>query len=59
MKFIVDSLPYYGDNCPFYAKCGQIDCPKRWDNKYIYSDLNPHKCEHLIEYKQFIKEQRE
>ena len=65
MKFIVDSLPYYGESCPFQDSCYQaecLDCPAGWDKYKVYGEYgqeNPRQCEHLIEYKQFIKEQKE
>lgn len=65
MKFIVDSLPYYGGLCPFHNDCYQAechDCPAGWDKYKVYGEYgqeNPRQCEHLIEYEQFIKERRE
>lgn len=56
MKFIVDTLPYYGDECPFSAKydniCyeNKIKCPRYWDKEFICSNDNPHECTFLIEY---------
>ena len=35
MKFIVDSLPYYGDDCPFSALYDNI-C---YENKTKYSKI--------------------
>lgn len=51
MKFIVDSLPYYGDICPFenLKICNQSDCPRNWSKYYVCSDKNPHECELLKE----------
>lgn len=67
MKFIVDSLPYYGDDCPFCVPeydsiryIGYVDrvkCPRYWDKYFICSDDNPHECEYLIEYDKY-KENR-
>lgn len=48
MKFLVDSLPYYGDTCPFEYICNaeEKDCPRHW-GKYKVTDenRNPHECE--------------
>lgn len=52
MKFIVDYLPYYGEDCPFYEMCQYSDaeeCPRYWDKYKICSDNNPHECNLLIE----------
>lgn len=61
MKFVVDSLPCYGDDCPFtfnledsygYGLCSYKNnkkCPRYWDKEFICSENNPHKCEYLIE----------
>lgn len=67
MKFIVDSLPYNMNNCPFhymdswgYTLCPYKDnktkCPRYWDIHFIYSDYNPHECNYLIEFDKFLKE---
>lgn len=53
MKFIVDKLPYFEDECPL-GSCGicyfthKSSCPKHWDKDKVEND-NPHECEHLIE----------
>lgn len=55
MKFLVDSLPYYGDDCPLFKKCWSREtkekCPRFWDKYKVCSDENPHECEYLIEQK--------
>lgn len=64
MKFIVDELPYYGDECPFSLwghdlcprKRDESECPRYWDKYFISSTNNPHQCYHLIEYEQYLKE---
>lgn len=47
-KFIVDELPYYGDDCIFFATgmCypGKGDCPRHWSKYKICSEDNPHEC---------------
>lgn len=48
MKFIVDELPYYYDDCLFFNDCPDKDsdkCPRTW-NKYKVSDdkENPKQC---------------
>ena len=48
MKFIVDSLPYYGEDCPFEYRCGD-NCPRYWDKYFVTSVDNPHECEMLKE----------
>lgn len=50
MKFIVDFLPYYNEECILADKCknaNSIDCPKNWDEDFICSSRNPHECELL------------
>lgn len=56
MKFLVDSLPYYGEFCPFIEKCykmslirGPIDCPRYWSPDKVCSDKNLGECELLAE----------
>lgn len=55
MKFLVDELPYYGEDCPFASngKCYaflKIDkCPRYWDKYKVCSDENPRECELLKE----------
>lgn len=53
MKFVVDELPYYGDDCPFYEMCQYSTyaekCPRYWDKYKICSDDNPHECNLLVE----------
>jgi hypothetical protein len=57
MKFLVDTLPYYGENCPFskyfnrdtFCYGSVITCPRYWDKHKICSDENPHECELLKE----------
>lgn len=53
MKFIVDQLPYYEDNCPLGPFCCDVDdpldCPRKWSKYKVCSDENPHECNYLIE----------
>ena len=53
MKFIVDQLPYYGDQCPFMSMCDDVDdktnCPRYWDKYKVCSTKNMHECHYLIE----------
>ena len=56
MKFLVDSLPYYGEFCPFEEKCYERfldqrpnDCPRYWNKYKVCSDENPGECEFLVE----------
>ena len=51
MKFIVDSLPYYMEECPFKGGLciDDGDCPSTWDKYKVCSDENPHECYLLIE----------
>ena len=47
MKFIVDELPYYHDECPLMKLCWEADsdnCPRCWDKHKVCSDDNPHEC---------------
>ena len=58
MKFIVDKLPYYGDDCPlmfsdFCASSSTNSCPRFWDKEFVCSDKNPHECPWL---KEIVKE---
>lgn len=49
MKFVVDSLPYYYDDCPFSSMCHTVNCPRQWDKYTVTDATNPRECEHLIE----------
>nr|DAL32308.1 MAG TPA_asm: hypothetical protein [Caudoviricetes sp.] len=53
MKFIVDSLPYYEEICPFWTRCGDNasddKCPRYWDKHRVTSDENPHECKLFVE----------
>lgn len=53
MKFLVDSLPYYEEYCPFCEICllyeNLVKCPRHWDKYEVTSDNNPHECNLLIE----------
>lgn len=48
MKFLVDSLPYYGEDCPMMLNnlCNESYglCPREWDKEFVCSDDNPHEC---------------
>lgn len=53
MKFLVDSLPYYGDWCPFANRfdmpnncddSGTDRCPRCWDKYKVCSEDNPNEC---------------
>lgn len=57
MKFIVDKLPYYYEQCPICDFCSEYNsycCPKTW-NKYKVTENNPQECEHLIEYEHYVE----
>lgn len=64
MKFIVDSLPYYGDKCPLSASYDSIcyenktKCPRYWDKEFICSNDNPHECELLIEFDTYMERRK-
>ena len=53
MKFIVDQLPYYGDDCPLGPLCYDVNdpvaCPRKWSKYKVTSDENPHECLLLME----------
>ena len=53
MKFVVDQLPYYEDNCPLGPICRDINdpisCPRKWSKYKVTSDENPHECKLLKE----------
>lgn len=52
MKILVDSLPYYYDDCPFTYVCYMCDekeCPRTWDKYFVTSEENPHECLYLKE----------
>jgi len=46
MKFIVDTLPYYGDPCPLEDNCyaDKSDCPRNWNKYKVCSEENPREC---------------
>ena len=58
MKILVDELPYYQDDCPFWDRCadrfgvGGFDksFPRNWSKYYVCSPKNPHECVMLKEY---------
>lgn len=59
MKFVVDSLPYYGYSCSFAVfecpySCDKIKCPRYWDKEFICSNDNPHECKYLIEFDKYM-----
>ncbi|WP_042258500.1 hypothetical protein [Butyrivibrio proteoclasticus] len=59
MKILVDSLPYYGDWCPFMDNCPQFesDCPRDWDKYKVCDDEeNPRECCYLKEIGTYMKE---
>ena len=52
MRFLVENLPYYYDNCPFVDDCidaGTMNCPRHWDKEFVCSDENPHCCRWMRE----------
>lgn len=56
MKFLVSSLPYYGDLCPFLdngmcwvGRTHEWECPRKWGKDFVCSSENPHECEMLKE----------
>lgn len=55
MKFLVDKLSYYGDDCLFFMCCmcraagSRSECPRYWDKYKVCSEDNPHECEWLKE----------
>lgn len=53
MKFLVDELPYYHSDCPFYDNCpdrDSDDCPREFDKYKVCDDNeNPHECYYLKE----------
>ena len=54
MKFLVDSLPYYGEDCPMMRNnlCMVESyrlCPREWDKEFVCSDENPNECPWLKE----------
>lgn len=57
MKFLVDTLPYYGEVCPFsnrfdapiHCYSSVESCPRHWDKYKVCSDENPRECELLRE----------
>lgn len=70
MKFIVDTLPYYQDSCPFsfadnlgqtICPCCDTEekCPRFWNKYKVCSEDNPCECEMLIEYQKYIHGQKE
>lgn len=51
MKFLVDSLPYYADECPLMDRCNasEFECPRCWSKYQVCSEDNPHECYWLKE----------
>ena len=58
MKFIVDSLPYYGEDCPFELECEGTHCPRYWDKYEVTSLDNPQECEMLREMRYYDRYER-
>lgn len=64
MKFLVDTLPYYGDYCPFSTQsdasaccfASDSECPRYWNKEKVCSNENPHECELLREVNISFKE---
>ncbi len=54
MKFLVDSLPYYNEDCPLHNVCkaDPEDCPRFWSKYKVCSERNPHEGEMLKEVKE-------
>lgn len=48
MKFLVNELPYYNDECPFLDICyesgSESYCPRCWDKYKVCSEDNPREC---------------
>lgn len=57
-KFIVDELPYYGDDCILFESgmChpDEYDCPRNWSKYKVSSKENPHECLWLKESEQIL-----
>lgn len=54
-KILVDSLPYYGDACPFQNVCCDYEtdeCPIFWDKYKVCSEENTCECRFLKELKE-------
>ena len=53
-KFLVDELPYYGDDCSLLmigiCHPNEYDCPRHWNKYKVSSEENPHECLWLKEY---------
>lgn len=58
MKFIVDSLPYYGEDCPFALECEGEHCPRYWDKCEVTSIDNLQECEMLREIRYYDRYER-
>lgn len=60
MKFLVDELPYYNNDCILADICedrfSKDECPRHWDKEKVCSDTNPHQCNYLIEWYPGVKE---
>lgn len=61
MKFLVDNLPYYNEDCPFmdgacYTFGKGNTCPRNWSTPKIYSENNPRECVLLKEFNKYTKE---
>lgn len=54
-KILVDSLPYYGDTCPFQNVCCDYEtdeCPIFWNKYKVCSEENTGECCFLKELKE-------
>ncbi len=58
MKFIVDSLPYYGEDCPFVLECEGEHCPRYWEKCEVTSIDNPQECKMLREIRYYDRYER-
>ena len=55
MRFMVDELPYYEEDCVVAPWCPYVNdpvaCPRKWSKYMVTSDTNPHECHLLAEQK--------
>ena len=59
MKFIVDSLPYYGEDRPFELECVGMHCHRYWDKYEVTSIFNLQECDMLREMRHYERYERQ
>lgn len=57
MKFLVDEMPYFRDECPFYETRDVCRCNCNYDSdcEYFKNDRDPECCNWLKEINEFYE----